>query len=173
VLVIIRPLNGVAVAKQLPIPSLDFGSVLQARIPCEGHAEAATVSEIDVQMACGYFNAGGDRFVFKLQSIHARRPEEFADVLEPAFRSLAVRVPDSRDYSHTPLDQAKSFAICRSCLIWMCGGSPRSELKETKLYGPSRRTVGISLPSKPIMGANRDGGHCSNKNRELSLPVCD
>jgi|GEM_PF-4637698 len=37
----------------------------------------------------------------------------------------------------------QNLATYRSRCIWMCGGSPRSELKKMQLYGPSRSTVGI------------------------------
>jgi hypothetical protein len=33
------------------------------------------------------------------------------------------------------------LATYRSRCTWMCGGSPRSELKKMKLYGPSRRVL--------------------------------
>src|SRR5262249_16141552 len=38
---------------------------------------------------------------------------------------------------------SQNFATDRSRCTWMCGGSPRSELKKMKLYGPSRSIVGI------------------------------
>src|SRR5262249_52124527 len=38
---------------------------------------------------------------------------------------------------------SQNLATDRSRCTWMCGGSPRSELKKMKLYGPSRSTVGI------------------------------
>src|SRR5437870_13206001 len=40
---------------------------------------------------------------------------------------------------------SQNLATDRSRCTWRCGGSPRSELKKMKLYGPSRSTVGIEL----------------------------
>src|SRR5215471_13726756 len=38
---------------------------------------------------------------------------------------------------------SQNLATNRSRCTWMCGGSPRSELKKIKLCGPSCSTVGI------------------------------